>query len=57
MEIKKVIGTGLAELKGKNTPAMQPSNMANSITFTRYTADAVRHSIGVMATKSKQNIE
>lgn len=40
-EIKKVIGTGLPELKGKNTPVMQPTNMASSITFTPYTADAV----------------
>ncbi|MDF2724156.1 MAG: transporter substrate-binding protein [Paenibacillus sp.] len=40
-EIKKAIGTGLPELKGKNTPVMQPSNMAKSITFTPYTADAV----------------
>lgn len=40
-EIKKEIGTGIPELKGKNTAVMQPANMAPSITFTEYTADVV----------------
>ncbi|TNJ66080.1 extracellular solute-binding protein [Paenibacillus hemerocallicola] len=40
-EIQKEIGTGIPELKGKNTAVMQPANMAPSITFTEYTADVV----------------
>jgi multiple sugar transport system substrate-binding protein len=40
-EIQKEIGTGIPELKGKNTAVMQPAKMAPSITFTEYTADVV----------------
>lgn len=40
-EIKKEIGTGIPALNGKNRAAMQPANMAPSITFTEYTADVV----------------
>jgi multiple sugar transport system substrate-binding protein len=40
-QIMKEIGTGIPKLAGKNTPVMQPSNMAPSITFTEYTADVV----------------
>jgi multiple sugar transport system substrate-binding protein len=41
-EIRQSIGSGIPALKGKNTAAMQPANMAPAATFTPYTADVTK---------------